>query len=144
MKYFVPLSLALLTTAAQGQETTKPPAKGPESRSYQAPISCTANVPAQVCKDVTSEFSLLQQASKVMGQVEVVVADVASFKQENDRLEARYERSVQAAAGTKDNATFFSLLNHKPVAPSMLGDSVVFVHYRCLKRWAIFLPASSV
>lgn len=62
-----------------------------------------------------------------MGQVEVVVADEASFKQENDRLEARYQRAVQAAAERKDNAIFFSILNQKPVAPSMIGDSVLFV-----------------
>lgn len=126
MKYLV-LLLALLTSTAYGQNKNKAPVQTSETTSYQAPISCTVNVPVQVCKDATSEFSILQQTSKVMGQVEIVVADEAAFKQEHDRLYAQYQRTVEATAEGKDNAALLSLLNHKPVAPTMLDDSVLFV-----------------
>lgn len=121
------LAPALLTKTASGQDVKKPGAVAQETKSYQAPISCTANVPATLCKNATREFGAIQQVSKVMEQVEIVIADEVSFKRENDRLASRHRHAMQIAAQGNDSAIFFGLMSRGPTAPSGLEGSVLFV-----------------
>jgi hypothetical protein len=126
MKRYSLLSLALVATA-WGQDPAESNSHKSEAKSYQAPISCTADVPAQLCKAANSDFSLLQQASKAMSEVAVVIADDAVFKQEKERIVNRHEQALKAAAGTGNQTTFFGLLDRDPLAPSMLENSVLFI-----------------
>jgi hypothetical protein len=119
------LSFAVFIRTATGQDTGKSAAK--ETKTFQAPISCTANVPAALCRVATSEFGTLQKASNVMRQVEIVIADDVSFKQENDRISDRHQQAVRAAAKAKNTLSFVGLVNRVPVAPSGLDGAVLFV-----------------
>jgi hypothetical protein len=70
---------------AQNEKTsTQPP---------PAVISCSAHVPTDTCKWVTSVFSL-HQLSSSMRQVEIVIDDKQAFLQESERLR---EESHEAA-----------------------------------------------
>lgn len=120
------LALSITTRGAWGQ-AKKPGAPDAETNTHQASISCTANVPAALCKIATGEFAAIQQASKVMEQVEIVIADAESFKQENDRLASRHRQAMQVAAKTNDTANFFGVMNRGPTAPSGLEGTVLFV-----------------
>jgi hypothetical protein len=101
---------------------------GSSALAQQAPISCTASVPAKTCKAVTDEFSVLQQLSKVFAsQVEIVVADSEAFKREKDRLEALHENAMKAADKEDNRDLWANLLTHPPIAETSLGGSVLFV-----------------
>jgi hypothetical protein len=57
-------------------------------RPAPAPIVCTARVPKLTCSAATGMFNMFQQVASAMTQVEIVIADKDSFKQENERLNA--------------------------------------------------------
>jgi hypothetical protein len=68
-----------------------------------AAISCSAHVPADACKWVTSVFSL-HQLSSSMRQVEIVIDDKQTFQQESERLQARFSDAAQANPTHREQA----------------------------------------
>jgi hypothetical protein len=123
------MSIIFLSVTASCQDSQKP-ASAPqtEMKTFQAPISCTANVPSAFCKAATMKFSFFQQISRLVGQVEFVIADADSFKNEQDRLNARFANKVKTATTFEhDTDKLLKVINRKPVAPSVFSDSVLFV-----------------
>jgi hypothetical protein len=112
--------LIFLSVTASCQDTQKPTSGlHTEAKTFQAPISCTASVPPAFCKEAATKFSFLQQFSRLVGQVEFVIADADSFKNEQDRLNARFANRVKAATALEhDTDKLVKVMNRKPVAPS--------------------------
>ena len=71
------LFLFAIVTGAQNENT---PAQGPP-----AAISCSAHIPADSCKWVTSVFAL-HQLSSSLRQINIVIDEKQVFSQEKERL----------------------------------------------------------
>jgi hypothetical protein len=68
-----------------------------------AAISCSAHVPADTCKWVTSVFTV-HQLSSSMREVEIVIDDKQAFLQESERLQTKFANAMLADPGHREKA----------------------------------------
>jgi hypothetical protein len=93
-------------------QTNKPQMPAP------AGVSCTSQVPSLTCQLVTQAFHISQQTSRVMRQVEVVIADEESFRQESERLRTETLNMMNAFPSRIERS--------KLTLPSPFDDSILF------------------
>jgi hypothetical protein len=94
--------------AQNDKTTTQPP---------PAATSCSARVPADTCKWVTSIFAL-HQLSSSMRQVEIAIDDGKAFQQESERLQEKVRSAAQVNPSHQEQA--------RPLLSSPYDDSLLF------------------
>lgn len=87
-------------------------------KSPPAQITCIPQVPSNTCKAVTLIFAVNQQLSSAMRQVEVVIADARSFREERERMTSTFENAVKRVPCKAESL--------KPAFPSSMNDSMIF------------------
>jgi hypothetical protein len=103
------LLLFAIVTGAQNENT---PVQGPP-----AAISCSAHVPADSCKWVTSVFAL-HQLSSSLREINIVIDEKQIFAQEEERLQERFRKASQANPTDYEQA--------RPILSSPYDDSLLF------------------
>ena len=111
LAYWMNIMVLLLATAGVGQG---PQVKAPPP----APISCTSKVEESACKWTKGAFSSAQRTSTAMRSVEVIIADDEAFRQERERLKARYDKALKANPSSAEHS--------KPTLPSPFDRSILF------------------
>jgi hypothetical protein len=107
------IAFAVLVFAMSGHaQNDKTPAQLPP-----VGISCSAHVPADTCKWVTSVFAL-HQLSSSMRQVEIAIDDKQAFQQEGERLQTKFTNSSQGNPTHREQA--------RPSLSSPYDDSLLF------------------
>jgi hypothetical protein len=131
MKICMAIALCAVLAAplsAQTPKTNTPP---------PAPITCTSQVSATICKFATEWFSIQQNTSHWMHDVEVVIADEQAFQQENRRITtiwvnimkitpSRAEQGRQVLSSPYDDVIIFEI-GDKGMVKKVVVSSVPFI-----------------
>jgi hypothetical protein len=88
-----------------------------QPRAIPAAISCSAHVPPDTCKWVTSVFAL-HQLSSSLREIDIDIDDKQAFQQEQDRLQAMFRNATRANPTRQEQ--------DRPTLPSPYDDSLLF------------------
>ena len=112
LHYSVVLAVMAALTLPSGWAQTD------QTKNPVAPISCTARVSADVCRQISGAFSMSRHSSVVMKSVEIVIADRQALAEENTRLKSAYFEAVKKNPAAPEHSQRLLL--------SPYGSSILF------------------